>query len=79
MSRIAASRAERVVKAAEERPGPEHASRGWYTIPTRSGNGRTIGRPTSVGWTKRSTRPMPKGWTVVDMKDDWKRVFPFEE
>ena len=20
-----------------------------------------------------------KGWTVVDMKKDWKRVFPFEQ
>jgi hypothetical protein len=21
----------------------------------------------------------PKGWTVVDMKKDWKRIFPFEK
>ena len=22
---------------------------------------------------------LAKGWTVVSMKDDWKRVFPFEK
>jgi len=68
-----------VVKAAEELPGPAHASWGWYTMPTRSRNRHTIGRLTSVGWTKALDEANAKGWTVVDMKDDRKRVFPFEE
>ncbi len=28
--------------------------------------------------TRRWTKPTPRGWTVVSMKDDWKRVFASE-
>ena len=31
---------------------------------------------TSASSTRRSTRRQAKGWTVVDMKDDWKTIFP---
>ena len=39
-------------------------------------NTPTIGIPKSASSTRRSTRPTAKGWTVVDMKRDWKTVFP---
>ena len=34
---------------------------------------------TSASSTRRSTKPQAKGWTVVDMKKDWKVIFPFEK
>ena len=33
----------------------------------------------SAGSTRRWTRRSKRGWTVVDMKNDWKVIFPFEK
>ena len=39
----------------------------------------TIANRTSARWTRRGTKPIAKGWTVVSMKDDWKTIFAFEK
>jgi hypothetical protein len=36
-------------------------------------------KPSSIGQLDRAlTEAKAQGWTVVDMKRDWKRIFPFE-
>ena len=47
--------------------------------PTGSGSGRTTGSHRSGASTRRSTRRQQKGWTVVDMKQDWKVIYPFQK
>ena len=46
--------------------------------PMPSANGPTTASRTSASSTRASTKPHAKGWTVVSMKDDWKRIFAFE-
>ena len=46
--------------------------------PMPSANTPTTGNRKSASSTRRWTRRKAKGWTVVDMKRDWKKVFAFE-
>ena len=48
------------------------------TTPTPSASGPTTANRTSASSTRRWTKAEAKGWTVVDMKNDWKKVFSFE-
>jgi hypothetical protein len=37
-------------------------------------------RDSKIGTLRRALDEAPaRGWTVVDMKNDWKRIFAFEE
>ena len=57
-------------------PAAARASASSSTTPTPSANGPTTASPPSASSTRRSTRRKAKGWTVVDMKNDWKQVYP---
>jgi hypothetical protein len=48
------------------------------TTPTQTATGPTTANPQLVASTKRLDEAAAKGWTVVSMKDDWKRIFAFE-
>ncbi len=57
-------------------PAAARASGLSSTTPTPSASGPTTANPASAASTRRSTRRKAKGWTVVSMKDDWKRIYP---
>ena len=54
------------------------ASASTCTTRTRARVGLRPRLATSARSTRGSTRPRRRGWTVVSMKDDWKKVFAFE-
>lgn len=48
-----------------------------FIIPTVSEDGPTTGNCISGGLDKGLDEIKAQGWTVVDMKHDWKRAFTF--
>ena len=58
--------------------GGPRASWASCTTPTPTANAPTTASRLSAASTRRSTRRTPRGWTIVDMKRDWKKVFAFE-
>ena len=52
------------------------ASWGSCITPTRRANMPMTATPMSASSTRRSMRRIANGWTVVDMKNDWKTIFP---
>ena len=47
---------------------------------TDAGREWAYDRQSSIGrLDKALDEAKAKGWTVVDMKEDWKRIFPFEQ
>ena len=55
------------------------ASASSSTTPTPNASGPTTASPPSAGSTRALDEAQAKGWTVVDMKNDWKVIFPFEK
>ena len=49
------------------------------TTPTRSASGPTTGSRSIGRLDKGLDEAKARGWTVVDMKKDWKRVYPFDK
>ena len=49
------------------------------TTPTPSASGPTTASRTIGKLDKALDEAHAKGWTVVDMKQDWKVIFPFEK
>ena len=47
------------------------------TTPTPSASGPTTAQSHIGRLDKALDEAQAKGWTVVDMKRDWKRIFPF--
>ena len=63
--------------AVDHRRRRARASASTSTTPTPSASGPTTASRTSAGSTRASTRRRRRGWTVVDMKNDWKRIYPW--
>jgi phosphoglycolate phosphatase-like HAD superfamily hydrolase len=55
--------------------GP-HRSNCWSITTTRRASSPTTVNRSWRGWTRRGTKAIARGWTVVSMKDDWKRSIP---
>ena len=58
--------------------GKGPAWRSSCTTPMQSANGPTTARPRIGRLDKALDEAQARGWTVVNMKHDWKRIFPFE-
>jgi phosphoserine phosphatase len=60
-------------------PGPEHPRFGLIVHHTDAEREYKYDYPSRVGQLKRALEEAPqRGWTVVDMKKDWKVIFPSE-
>ena len=60
-------------------PGPKYPRFGLIVHHTDAEREYTYDYPSRVGQSKRALEEAPKrGWTVVDMKNDWKTIFPPE-
>ena len=61
-------------------PAAGRGSASMSTTRTPSANGPTTGsRLLRTARQRRSMKPQAKGWTVVDMKNDWNTIFAFEK
>ena len=57
-------------------PGPRFALLVHHTDATREW---AYDKPSSIGQLDKAlTQAQAQGWTVVDMQEDWKRIYPFE-
>jgi phosphoserine phosphatase len=60
-------------------PGPKHPRFGLIIHHTDAEREYKYDYPSRVGQLKRALEEAPqRGWTVVDMKNDWKTIFPSE-
>jgi phosphoserine phosphatase len=62
---------------ASDEPGPDHPRFGLIVHHTDAEREYAYDYPSKVGQLKRALDEAPKrGWTVVNMKNDWKTIFP---